>query len=772
MGIPTIVKLKVGAQYMVTYNLDTDDGLCNGATGKLKRIDFGTNAKGEKKPLRLWIKFHECHVGKKMRHIHKKTISEHQIPDTWTPLFPLAVTVKTRKNSSLKINRMQFPLTLAHALTIHKSQGQSLKKVVVHIKKTLSRELLYVACSRATSLNGLFIIGSFKAPNKLDENGHLAQEIKRWKNNKVIPQFKHLHHSDCFQIMFHNVQSLEKHCKLVTNDLNFISSDVLLFGETWMSSIDNIKIHSFKLVTRTNDGLSRKPRGTAIYVKSEIRKEILDSNSFIINTHNGRIDTSWIKLKRTIIVAVYAKPQTSLTLWKKWFPMKTRGMKKNYKTMAEGKDDDISNSDFEPFMELNKIKLERFSDQNDSPRSVNLISSDSDDDPEKNVKDDRKSKHHKNSISSSDDDTSCSKFVSSKLPSSNQYDVNEPSSSTSSLQQQLKEAMELIAKLQKVNEQHKADQESNTNAEIRKSSKKRIDYHQQSSKCDDSDPDSDKSIRGPKSVKKKTVGTLFSILQCSISLSTFLTHPTQTSTYEHPQSLKQPQESPSDTKLKKTSSKPEKRSSKHFHSTSKRVRSSSSESDAPPAKLPKKTNKYYKKASASSDSDESNEIFKIQMQLNKLLEKKRQKKIVKKSSSDERNETSSDEETSNKKTNPTPKNQNDDLINILNDTQTLTCRDLKLNKKYTLVDINIVEENGFNGTYKKATARFSEKSKPTGYINVLMPKPVANLPQNVINQMKTRVQGGNPPTFTVMSIKSRERADGKGSYDVVDYKWI
>ncbi|KAK3923338.1 Serine hydroxymethyltransferase, cytosolic [Frankliniella fusca] len=426
---------------------------------------------------------------------------------------------------------------------------------------------------------------------------------------------------------------------------------------------------------RTKDGLSRKPRGTAIYVKSEIRKEILDSNSFIINTHNGRIDTSWIKLKRTITMAVYAKPQTSLTLWKKWlqFPMKTRGMKKNYKTMAEGKDDDISNSDFEPFMELNKIKVERFSDQNDSPRSVNLISSDSDDDPDKNVKDDRKSKHHKISISSSDDDTSCSKFVSSKLPSSNQYDVNEPSSSTSSLQQQLKEAMDLIAKLQKVNEQHKTDQESNTNALIRKSSKKRIDYHQQSSKCDDSDSDSDKSIRDPKSVKKKTVGTLLSILQCSISLFTFLTHPTQTSTYEHPESLKQPQESPSDTKLKKTSSKPEKRSSKHFHSTSK---SSSSESDAPPAKLPKKKNQILQKASRLKTS----------------------KTIVKKSSPDERNETSSDEETSNRKTNPTLKNQNDDLINIFNDTQTLTCRDLKLNKKYTLVDINIVEENGFNGT--------------------------------------------------------------------------
>ncbi|KAK3923337.1 ATP-dependent DNA helicase pfh1 [Frankliniella fusca] len=177
------------------------------------------------------------------------TISEHRIPDTWTPLFPLAVTEKTRNNSSLKRNRMQFPLTLAHALTIHKSQGQSHKKVVVHIKKTLSRELLYVACSRATSLNGLFIIGSFKAPNKLDENGHLAQEMKRWKKPKVIPQFKHLHHSNCFQIRFHNEQSLEKHCKLVTNDLNFISSDVLLFGETWMSPLDNIKIHSFKLVT-------------------------------------------------------------------------------------------------------------------------------------------------------------------------------------------------------------------------------------------------------------------------------------------------------------------------------------------------------------------------------------------------------------------------------------------------------------------------------------------------------------------------------------------
>jgi len=38
-GLPYILHLKTTAKYMVTVNIDTNDGLVNGATGQLMRID-------------------------------------------------------------------------------------------------------------------------------------------------------------------------------------------------------------------------------------------------------------------------------------------------------------------------------------------------------------------------------------------------------------------------------------------------------------------------------------------------------------------------------------------------------------------------------------------------------------------------------------------------------------------------------------------------------------------------------------------------------------
>lgn len=68
------------------------------------------------------------------------------------------------KNSFSQVYRKQFPLSPAEALTIHKSQGSTYESVCVNVKKHLTRQLLYVALSRVTSLSKLFIIGSFKAP--------------------------------------------------------------------------------------------------------------------------------------------------------------------------------------------------------------------------------------------------------------------------------------------------------------------------------------------------------------------------------------------------------------------------------------------------------------------------------------------------------------------------------------------------------------------------------------------------------------------------------
>ena len=80
--------------------------------------------------------------------------------------------------------RKQFPICLSYGITIHKSQGLSLKHAVVKAGNSIfSCGQIYVALSRVTTLNGLHLIN-------YDPSSVKANELAIIEYNRLRTQYR------------------------------------------------------------------------------------------------------------------------------------------------------------------------------------------------------------------------------------------------------------------------------------------------------------------------------------------------------------------------------------------------------------------------------------------------------------------------------------------------------------------------------------------------------------------------------------------------------
>ena len=118
------LKLKLGAKVMLTYNIDTSDGLTNGARGDL--IGISEDEKGNIS--KLIVKFEIESFGRERRR-RNQGISK-KFPGG-TPIekvnFPFSIS-KSKKSVINTVNVIQFPIKLAFACTAHKIQGATIPK--------------------------------------------------------------------------------------------------------------------------------------------------------------------------------------------------------------------------------------------------------------------------------------------------------------------------------------------------------------------------------------------------------------------------------------------------------------------------------------------------------------------------------------------------------------------------------------------------------------------------------------------------------------------
>ncbi|KAH0574280.1 ATP-dependent DNA helicase [Spironucleus salmonicida] len=134
------ILFSIGAQVMLTKNIDVTAGLCNGSVGIIVEI----KSKTESQILNVILDEVEVFVKFSSSTVPIKSIDTEQIGSNGKDRVGL---------------RKQLPLQLSYAISIHKSQGLTLDAAVMDLKNCFENGQVYVALSRIRSLEGLVVTG-------------------------------------------------------------------------------------------------------------------------------------------------------------------------------------------------------------------------------------------------------------------------------------------------------------------------------------------------------------------------------------------------------------------------------------------------------------------------------------------------------------------------------------------------------------------------------------------------------------------------------------
>lgn len=151
-GLPSMLLISKGARIMIKNNLLTAFGIVNGTMGILHDI--------------IWKPDDDPFTNLPFMILFKPdTYSDngpHLFLDNGKPIVPIFPITREWEDGTRSLSRTMFPIALAYAITVHKSQGLTLDRIVLDLsERDFVGGLTYVAISRTRHVTGLMFDRAF-----------------------------------------------------------------------------------------------------------------------------------------------------------------------------------------------------------------------------------------------------------------------------------------------------------------------------------------------------------------------------------------------------------------------------------------------------------------------------------------------------------------------------------------------------------------------------------------------------------------------------------
>ena len=314
-----ILNVKVGARVMLVRNLvPQSDGLINGTLGYVRGFiqSNGTRATDSGNVHMILIEFDNEKDGLELRKKNNHILRSCPLKNV-TPIARMKIEHRVgdaKKGHSATNTLLQFPITLAWAMTIHKCQGITVfppESIRTDISSCWIGGMAYVVCGRAQRLNQLYL-SSFNRKNikvdqaALEESERLSEQAKHRIKSNTFKMTWCATSPSVLKIAALNIQSLGgEGYPSIKADHTLMEADILCLCETWLpkGTLEGPKIEGYVSYAASNG----RGSGVALYIKDTIK--VLNSLPYI----RDECQLLRIELEHFVVIAAYRSPSFNTT---------------------------------------------------------------------------------------------------------------------------------------------------------------------------------------------------------------------------------------------------------------------------------------------------------------------------------------------------------------------------------------------------------------------------------------------------------------------------